>query len=1242
MTINILGTLKDPLGNVLPNTIIRFTSLNHLTGSHGEYTTDANGAYNFNLIIGTYRVEGNYLGDELHELGTVILDENTPSPTNIPDLILIGSPVTPPIIIDTDVNWATLFANVKSLGTLTNSQYQVRNGDNYTSEVKELWEAPTAVMTDESLESSTLNAKMISQVRTYEDDNLNQATTITHEGDVEGINTYSSLEAFKASNGKEELRNTTILTGTKGVIENTKEITDLKLSTKESISYGSSSIQGTVVADESSFSNSTVATVGGSTHQSIQGYSPTHLGSIHPETSQTANLSLTEVINNVTHTAEITDKKVLAISTDELASALHKAGVRVYTKEAFQQLTIDDSGTSEHIIQADNHIIQDDAGNPLADFNTVTNTVTINGSLNIGNPTDFKGDSGDVNDFVYQYSIDDGVTDPYHDNYDPMHPDRWRRQHKTVNGSLVGGWETGVYFNAKDGADGDSYFNQYMYSTDDASKLLNSWHTEYITGDDWRRWRVIENGLPVTSTHGFYGPENGWWEERMKGLDGPAGWIADVQYQYSVNNLPPWHNDFITGDIFRRERVSWYGSSEDFLLKEDPVTPSTPVLEGTWTSGAQIVPISGVDYDNKYFTVMMYKRSNVDLVEDEPGTVTFDFTTTLISPSTSNGWTTIIPTGEEDIWLAVGTAHSLNNTDTVDDWVVEKSVAGGYKSAVAWYYRVEASLTAITNADLPTVPLTYDFLTGKVTTSSAGWSPTIPTNTLEGGKLLVTFNTALVKVSEWEDTLDVSDWETPVVLTQNGTDADTGNSKSFVFKNSISIPTTPSGGDFSTSPLGWTDDPVNPPIGETVWVSSSAFTYVDGSWSAASWSSPARYSGEIGASGADSGRFTSFIYKNASTSPGVPAGGSFNGTLEVLPVGWADSSNSPPTNQFIWVSTTTYTYNDPLNAWSNNGWAAPSKFSGEIGATGEDGSGWYYKQDTSTAWFSNTDTVNWVGYPGSIVTAFNTIAGRAPINGDIFVLSNTAGTHSDTGMYDDGLNRFNAITQLISGNVLIDGTLNATKIKSNSITAAQIQGNTITGTEISASSRIIVGSGNNLAGMNGLDSGSYNGYRFWAGSATPASSNFNVTSNGTLYAQSAYIRGNIEADSIKANSLDIIETVNLQGNAVTIMQGISGEGDQILTFNHGHFESSTMILTAQGYYSQLTIPGNPISAATVNIELDGSVVATFKCDGGKTYVITAVVPITPGTHTLKIVHVQGTSILNAGTISSITALAGKR
>lgn len=174
-----------------------------------------------------------------------------------------------------------------------------------------------------------------------------------------------------------------------------------------------------------------------------------------------------------------------------------------------------------------------------------------------------------------------------------------------------------------------------------------------------------------------------------------------------------------------------------------------------------------------------------------------------------------------------------------------------------------------------------------------------------------------------------------------------------VYSNSImtTIPAAPTGGVYDGTnhvpPSGWVVAPVSPSSGDSTWVSIVEYkNQQDGSWIAGTWSTPSRYSGEIGSSpqknidyfDGKSGAFTSLIFMNGSTAPTAPSGGLYNGTTETIPTGWSDDPTTPTEGIYVWVSKTTWTSDDNGN-WDNSGWTAPSKHSGDDGYTpikGED------------------------------------------------------------------------------------------------------------------------------------------------------------------------------------------------------------------------------------------------------------------------------------------------------------------
>jgi hypothetical protein len=83
--------------------------------------------------------------------------------------------------------------------------------------------------------------------------------------------------------------------------------------------------------------------------------------------------------------------------------------------------------------------------------------------------------------------------------------------------------------------------------------------------------------------------------------------------------------------------------------------------------------------------------------------------------------------------------------------------------------------------------------------------------------------------------------------------------------------------------------------------------------------------------------------------------------------------------------------------------------------------------------------------------------------------------------------------------IVNDLAISDSQIVANTITAGSIFGGTITGNEVSASTTLTAGTGNNVAKMSGSDAN----YRIWAGHATPASAPFSVKKDGTVTLQSS-------------------------------------------------------------------------------------------------------------------------------------------
>lgn len=130
---------------------------------------------------------------------------------------------------------------------------------------------------------------------------------------------------------------------------------------------------------------------------------------------------------------------------------------------------------------------------------------------------------------------------------------------------------------------------------------------------------------------------------------------------------------------------------------------------------------------------------------------------------------------------------------------------------------------------------------------------------------------------------------------------------------------------------------------------------------------------------------------------------------------------------------------------------------------------------------------------------------------ELWSIDNTITPISVRFVGSDGANptHWDAFEDITHGDLLVDGTVVANKLVANTITTRELSADSVTGDEISSATTIIAGSGSSQAGMNGLDTGIYSGWRFWSGGATPSTANFRVDSNGKAYLTGAIISGEI-------------------------------------------------------------------------------------------------------------------------------------
>lgn len=180
-------------------------------------------------------------------------------------------------------------------------------------------------------------------------------------------------------------------------------------------------------------------------------------------------------------------------------------------------------------------------------------------------------------------------------------------------------------------------------------------------------------------------------------------------------------------------------------------------------------------------TVFLYQRAESASSLTKPSsTLTYTFSTGVLSGTLGN-WTQTIPaTNGNPCFVIQATAIGTGTTDTIasSEWsnivkLIEDGQDGsdGKNTAVVYLYKRAASASIDWTSDL-----TYSFTTNSLTSTPSGWSASVPLGT---DPLYMTAATASSTTSS--DTIPYTEWATPVVLAQNGTDGNDGSSSATVF-----------------------------------------------------------------------------------------------------------------------------------------------------------------------------------------------------------------------------------------------------------------------------------------------------------------------------------------------------------------------------------------------------------------------------------------------------------------------------
>lgn len=176
------------------------------------------------------------------------------------------------------------------------------------------------------------------------------------------------------------------------------------------------------------------------------------------------------------------------------------------------------------------------------------------------------------------------------------------------------------------------------------------------------------------------------------------------------------------------------------------------------------------------------------------------------------------------------------------------------------------------------------------------------------------------------------------------------------------------------------------------------------------------------------GTHTSYIFKCSVEKPTKPTGGSYDGSDESTPSGYA-ASPIYVTDKVTWVSRAVYVHDG--SAWAHNGWSEPVEYiirgpvgpvSTTPGPTGPRGPGKYSITTTQTSWSDGTNTI--INAAALAETGGNTLA-------DEMTVSNSALEWTQTRYWDGTSWQLTAL--LIDGNLVVNALAIINKLAANSI-----------------------------------------------------------------------------------------------------------------------------------------------------------------------------------------------------------------
>lgn len=300
---------------------------------------------------------------------------------------------------------------------------------------------------------------------------------------------------------------------------------------------------------------------------------------------------------------------------------------------------------------------------------------------------------------------------------------------------------------------------------------------------------------------------------------------------------------------------------------------------------------------------IIYKSSTTKPAIPTGGT--YNFTAdTFTAP---NGWKKDKSsfTDNDVVWMSIGSATS---DDTEIKWSDPIRISGGSGSSILKRAKILTIYTAST--ENPGIPSggSYDF-TSEILTPPDDWQT--DDNFPDGSVVWMSIGS----VYEGSDTID---WSKPIRISGGAGSSVVKRTRILsVYKANPTRPNTPSGGSYNfsnntlTPPTGWTEDSSKFEDGDIVWLSIGSLIEGDVT---INWSKPLRITPGVGSANITTA-FVAIVYKESSTKPSTPTGGSYNFDTKALtaPSGWTKDALS---GDNAWFSARVFYKNGTETAWS--------------------------------------------------------------------------------------------------------------------------------------------------------------------------------------------------------------------------------------------------------------------------------------------------------------------------------------